>query len=102
MTQLYLLSNSQRYTPICQLTPAYAKFALIFIVRRFYVVSAAAMAFSYCHTLGQGTAHYSFAIQLAIPQATLGINCIRLPRPHDFYDIRSGGRLVAASSVIDG
>jgi len=43
MTQLYLLSNSQRYTPICQLTPAYAKFALIFIVRRFHVVSAAAI-----------------------------------------------------------
>jgi len=77
MTHLYSLSNCQRYTPICQLTPAFANFALIFSVRRFYDISAAAMDFrSACPTLGQRTAggplldqvssHYTFAIQLAI------------------------------------
>lgn len=105
MTQLYLLKLPTIY-PHLSINSRLCEVYLIFIVRRFYVVSAAAMAFSYsCHTLGQRTAHYPFTTQLAItfPQQLLGINCIRMPRPYDFYDIRSGGhRLLSGREVDEG
>jgi hypothetical protein len=46
---------------------------------------------------------HSLLASYNLPQQPLGIDCIRFPRPYEFYDIRSGGRLVArypwASSV---